>query len=127
MDNEVWAFVIIFYLKMYIHKTSLLFCWFFFVCWGAHWFLVFFLFFQDMVSLCSPSCPGIHSVDQTGFKRRDLPASARPPSTWVKDIHYYARLWLSFLKLAFTRPIIILFLLQGHFEILKIIHLLYGF
>lgn len=46
MDNEVWAFMIIFYHKMYMHKTSLLFCWFFFMCCGgAHWFLVFFLFF----------------------------------------------------------------------------------
>jgi hypothetical protein len=29
-----------------------------------------------MVSLCSPGCPGIHSVDQAGLKIRDLPASA---------------------------------------------------
>jgi hypothetical protein len=28
------------------------------------------------VSLCSPGCPGTHSVDQAGLKLRNLPASA---------------------------------------------------
>jgi hypothetical protein len=32
--------------------------------------------FQDRVSLCSPGCPGTHSVDQTGLKLRNSPASA---------------------------------------------------
>jgi hypothetical protein len=31
---------------------------------------------QDSVSLCSPGCPGTHSVDQAGLELRDLPASA---------------------------------------------------
>jgi hypothetical protein len=31
---------------------------------------------QDRVSLCSPSCPGTHSVDQAGLELRNLPASA---------------------------------------------------
>jgi hypothetical protein len=35
-----------------------------------------FLFFQDRVSLCSPGCPGTHSVDQAGLELRNLPASA---------------------------------------------------
>jgi hypothetical protein len=34
------------------------------------------VFFWDRVSLCSPSCPGTHSVDQTGLKLRNTPASA---------------------------------------------------
>jgi hypothetical protein len=34
------------------------------------------LFFQDRVSLCSPGCPGTHSVDQDGLKLRNPPASA---------------------------------------------------
>jgi hypothetical protein len=34
------------------------------------------LFFQDRVSLCSPGSPRTHSVDQTGLKLRNLPASA---------------------------------------------------
>jgi hypothetical protein len=34
------------------------------------------LFFQDRVSLCSPGCPGTHSVDQAGLKLRNLPVSA---------------------------------------------------
>jgi hypothetical protein len=39
-------------------------------------FLVWFGFFQDRVSLCSPGCPGTHSVDQAGLRLRNLPASA---------------------------------------------------
>ena len=35
-----------------------------------------FLFFQDRVSLCSPGCPGTHSVDQAGLELRNSPASA---------------------------------------------------
>jgi hypothetical protein len=34
----------------------------------------FFLVFQVRVSLCSPGCPGTHSVDQAGL--RNVPASA---------------------------------------------------
>jgi hypothetical protein len=37
----------------------------------------FFLFgFRDRVSLCSPDCPGTHSVDQAGLELRNPPASA---------------------------------------------------
>jgi hypothetical protein len=39
-------------------------------------FFFFLLVFWDRVSLCSPGCPGTHSVDQAGFKLRNLPASA---------------------------------------------------
>jgi hypothetical protein len=38
-------------------------------------FVLFFVF-QDRVSLCSPGCPGTHSVDQAGLELRYLPASA---------------------------------------------------
>jgi hypothetical protein len=34
------------------------------------------LVFRDSVSLCSPGCPGTHSVDQAGLELRNLPASA---------------------------------------------------
>lgn len=36
--------------------------------------------FQDMVSVCSPGCPGIHSVTQAGLKSRDqlAPGSGVP-------------------------------------------------
>jgi hypothetical protein len=37
---------------------------------------LFFFFFRDKVSLCSPSCPGTHSVDQAGLELRNPPASA---------------------------------------------------
>jgi hypothetical protein len=32
--------------------------------------------FRDRVSLCSPGCPGTHSVDQAGLELRNPPASA---------------------------------------------------
>ena len=35
-----------------------------------------FFFFRDRVSLCSPGCPGTHSVKQAGLEHRNLPASA---------------------------------------------------
>jgi hypothetical protein len=45
-----------------------------FRCQGQLLFL-FFLVFRERVSLCSPGCPGTHSVDQAGLKLRNLPAS----------------------------------------------------
>jgi hypothetical protein len=33
-------------------------------------------FFWDRVSLCSPGCPGTHSVDQAGLELRNSPDSA---------------------------------------------------
>jgi hypothetical protein len=36
----------------------------------------FWFFFRDRVSLCSPGCPGTHSVDKAGLELRNLPASA---------------------------------------------------
>jgi hypothetical protein len=45
---------------------------FLFVC-----FVFFFVFFfPDRVSLCSPGCPGTHSVDRAGLELRNPPASA---------------------------------------------------
>ena len=38
-------------------------------------FVLFFVFFLDRVSLCSPGCPGTHSVDQDGLKLRNPPAT----------------------------------------------------
>jgi hypothetical protein len=39
-------------------------------------FCLFVCLFQDRVSLCSPGCPGTHSVDQAGLELRNPPASA---------------------------------------------------
>jgi hypothetical protein len=39
-------------------------------------FFFFFFFFGGRVSLCSPGCPGTHSVDQAGLELRNPPASA---------------------------------------------------
>jgi hypothetical protein len=33
----------------------------------------------EMVSLCSPGCPGTHSADQAGLKLSNPPASASLP------------------------------------------------
>ena len=34
-----------------------------------------FIYFEDRVHLCSPGCPGTHSLDQAGLDLRNLPAS----------------------------------------------------
>jgi hypothetical protein len=39
-------------------------------------FVLFCFVFRDRVSLCSPGCPGTHSVDQTGLELRNPPTSA---------------------------------------------------
>jgi hypothetical protein len=46
--------------------------WFGLVWFGLVWFG---LVFRDRVSLCSPGCPGAHSVDQAGLELRNPPAS----------------------------------------------------
>jgi hypothetical protein len=40
------------------------------------WFLVFGFWFFETGFLCSPGCPGTHSVDQGGLELRNPPASA---------------------------------------------------
>jgi hypothetical protein len=56
-------------------------------------FFVFcFCFFRDRVSLCSPSCPGTHSVDQADLELRDPPVSASQV-LGLKVCATTARLW----------------------------------
>jgi hypothetical protein len=43
---------------------------------AVHTSTFFVVVFRDRVSLCSPGCPGTHSVDQAGLKLRNPPASA---------------------------------------------------
>jgi hypothetical protein len=43
---------------------------------GKFCLFVFVFVFWDRVSLCSPGCPGTHSVDQAGLELRNPPASA---------------------------------------------------
>ena len=45
------------------------------------YFLKFILVFRDRVSLCSPGCPGTHSVDKAGLELRNLPAFASASSS----------------------------------------------
>jgi hypothetical protein len=47
-----------------------------------------FCFFQDRVSLCSPGCPGTHSVDQAGLELRNLPACL--PSAGIKGVCHHS-------------------------------------
>jgi hypothetical protein len=42
--------------------------------------------FRDRVFLCSPGCPGIHSVDQAGLKLRNSPASASASASQVLEL-----------------------------------------
>jgi hypothetical protein len=53
------------YFKAKIYKGFILF-----------YFILFYFIFWDRVSLCSPGCPGPHSVDQAGFELRNLTASS---------------------------------------------------
>jgi hypothetical protein len=48
---------------------------FVFFCFVLFLLLLFFVF-RDRVSLCSPGCPGTHSVDQAGLELKNPPASA---------------------------------------------------
>jgi hypothetical protein len=48
---------------------------------GVYYVLLFW-FLQDRVSLCSPGCPGTHSVHQAGLELRNPPASA----SWVLEL-----------------------------------------
>jgi hypothetical protein len=42
--------------------------------WNISFFFFFLvLVFQDRISLCSPGCPGTHSVDQAGLELRNTP------------------------------------------------------
>lgn len=45
----------------------------FFLCFGG-WLVGW--FFKTRVTLCSPNCPGIGSIDKPGLEPRDLPAFA---------------------------------------------------
>jgi hypothetical protein len=47
-----------------------------FFCFCFCFFFLFVFVFRDRVSLCSPGCPGTHSVDQVGLELRNPPASA---------------------------------------------------
>jgi hypothetical protein len=48
--------------------------------WPLPFLFVVVVVFQDRVSLCSPDCPGTHSVDQAGLELRNhLPL---PPECW---------------------------------------------
>jgi hypothetical protein len=59
------------------------------------------LVFRDRVSLCSPGCPGTHSVDQAGLELRNSPASAPTPtpSAGIKGVRHHRPASLSVLRL----------------------------
>jgi hypothetical protein len=55
------------------------------------------VFFRDRVSLCSPGCPGAHSVDQAGLELRNLPASASSSQVLGLSVCHHAQLLRIFL------------------------------
>jgi hypothetical protein len=69
-------------------------------------FVCFFVF-RDRVSLCSPGCPGTHSVDQAGLELRNPPASAS---------------WVLGLKACATTPGFFVFWVFGGFFVYFILH-----
>jgi hypothetical protein len=54
--------------------------------------LFFFFSLRDRVSLCSPGCPGTHSVDQAGLELRNPPASVCLLSAGIKGMCYHVQL-----------------------------------
>jgi hypothetical protein len=58
-------------------------------------FLFLFCFFSWQGSLCNLGCPGTHSVDQTGLKLRNPPASASQVlgseacTSWLGTLFYH--------------------------------------
>jgi hypothetical protein len=71
-----------------------------------HYFFVFccfvFLVFRDRVSLCSPGCPGTHSVDKAGLELKKFTCLCLP-SAGIIGVRHHAQpgslfLFLDFLK-----------------------------
>ena len=50
--------------------------------------LFYFLFFQDRVSLCSPGCPEIYSVDQAGLELKKSTCLCLP-SAGIKSVYHH--------------------------------------
>jgi hypothetical protein len=53
-------------------------------------FIYLFIWLFETGFLCSPACPGTHSVDQTGLELRNPPASSIP-SAGIKGVCHHAR------------------------------------
>ena len=53
-----------------------------------HSFVCLFICFRDKVSLCSPGCPGTHSVEQAGLKLKSS-ACLYLPSAGVKGVPHH--------------------------------------
>jgi hypothetical protein len=54
-------------------------------------FCFFFLvFFEILVSLCSPGCPGTHFIDQAGLKLTQKSACLSLPSAGIKGVCHHA-------------------------------------
>jgi hypothetical protein len=73
--NQLLVSLTLAFMLLFLFHSSQFWAWIFLL---PLLFLFFFNFlvFRDRVSLCSPGCPGTHSVDQAGLKLRNPPASA---------------------------------------------------
>jgi hypothetical protein len=70
----------------------------------SFFFFFFSLVFRDRVSLCSPGCPGTHSVDQAGLVLRNSPASASrvlglKACATMPSFYFFFFFWLAFIFL----------------------------
>jgi hypothetical protein len=83
-------------------------------CFVLFCFVLFWGVVRDRVSLCSPACPGTHSVDQAGLELRNLPASASlvlglkvcatmPGSNTCFFIHQSFKSFISFILYEFEK------------------------
>jgi hypothetical protein len=61
---------------------------------------LFWFVFWDRVSLCSPGCPGTHSVEQAHLVLRNLSTSASQV-LWLKACITIAWLWIQLLNIHF--------------------------
>jgi hypothetical protein len=81
----VWICAINVYIYVYMYMQWVCKCRYVYM-----FFLFCFVLFLRQGSLCSPSCPGTHSVDQVGLKVRNLPASASASASGVLGLKEYA-------------------------------------
>lgn len=65
-------------------------------------FSLWLVFFWHRLSLCNPECPGITSVDQSGFQFRDPRASASQVCATMPGLRHFSYRWHTFFFFSIT-------------------------